>query len=125
MEDKRIKKLYFSALHTQDFEEHPLKLLITDVFSFSKDEISEICEDVYTSLVYLLASCNKTNKIMELTEARRDLNFTKNRRNAVRFLLVSTDFIYELEKLENKNLDFLSGVSKDFFHSLNRVKSSE
>lgn len=125
MEDKRMKKLYFSALHTQDFEEHPLKLLITDVFSFSKDEISEICEDIYTSLIYLLASCNKTNKIMELAEVRRDLNFTKNRRNAVRFLLVSTDFIYELEKLENKNLDFLSGVSKDFFHSLNRVKSSE
>lgn len=125
IDSSKVRSLYLSALHTQDFDEHPLRLLIGNVFSFSKDEIENLCEDIYNSLVYLLASCEKTKSVMDLAEARRELDFTKTMRNAVRFLLISTDFIYELEKIENKNLGFLSGIAKDYFYSLKKKTDNE
>ena len=125
MKDIKVKKLYHSALHTLDFDERPLRVLIADVYSFSKLEIVDLCEDIYTSLIYLLASCEKTKEIMELAEVRRDLDFMKSGRNAVRFLLVSVDFVSVLEDVDNLNLGFLSGVSKDYFYSLDKSSALE
>ena len=101
--EKKVKKLSWYSLYVgnQDIDNpHRMSGVIEGVLDFTRKEILDVCDDIYSFVIYGLSKAGKSEEVIDFMEEflNSKFGYKKSTCNTVRFIHFANYYMNKFEK---------------------------